>query len=63
MPVSFNSRFGVAASDACQLVEPEKAEVVVVVEVSTADVLRERGRNVLPISMSIFAGDVELTTG
>ena len=43
MPVSLNSRFGVAASDACQLVEPEKAEVVVVVEVSTADVLRERG--------------------
>ena len=43
MPVNCNSRFGVAASDACQLVEPEKAEVVVVVEVSTADVLRERG--------------------
>ena len=61
MSVSCNSRFGVAANDACQLVEPEKAEVVV--EVSTADVLRERGRNVLPISMSIFAGDVELTTG
>ena len=36
MPLSFNSRFGVAASDACQLVEPEKAKVVMVVEVSTA---------------------------
>ena len=34
---------GIAASAACQLVVPEKAEVVVVVEVPTANVLRERG--------------------
>ena len=53
-----------AASAACQLVGPEKAEVVVVVETSTANVLRERGGAECPADIyEYFAGDVELTTG